>query len=88
MSPCVKYIKDGLIDMAGRVKRATVNLDAQLLEEAARLLGTVGTTATLNRALDEVVRRRQLAELAATEFPDLTLEGVEGIRRWRTSGSG
>ena len=74
--------------MPTRVKRATVNLDAELLEEAAHALGTIGTTATLNRALDEVVRRRRLHELAATEFPGLTLEGVEAMRRWRTSDPG
>jgi Arc/MetJ family transcription regulator len=73
--------------MATKVKRATVNLDADLLDEAARALGTVGTTATLNGALSEVVRRRRLADLAATEFPDLTLKGVEELRRWRTDGT-
>lgn len=72
--------------MATSVKRATVNLDRDLLDEAASALGTSGTTATLNGALADVVRRKRLHDLANTSFPDLTLESLEKMRRWRTDG--
>lgn len=68
------------------VKRATVNLDARLLEQAAAALGTSGTTATLNGALERIVREQRLASLAERRLPDLDLDGLEQRRRWRGGG--
>ena len=40
------------------VKRTSLNLDLELVARAREALGTNGTTETVHRALDEVVRRR------------------------------
>jgi Arc/MetJ family transcription regulator len=43
-----------------RVKRTSMNLDFELVEQARAELGTNGTTDTVHRALGEVVRRAKL----------------------------
>ncbi len=67
-----------------RMKRTTVNLDQQLLEEASQLLGTSRMTDTIHAAMGEVVRRRKLESLAERRFPDLTLESIEEGRQSRS----
>jgi Arc/MetJ family transcription regulator len=67
-----------------QTKRVTFNANAELLAEAQAALGTGSTTETLNSALAEVVRRARLESLAGREFPDLTPEVLEEIRRGRT----
>jgi hypothetical protein len=57
-------------------------LDADLLDEAAAVLGTEGPTGTVRAALEDVVRRRRLASLASWEIP-LEPEELEGLRRPR-----
>lgn len=66
------------------VRRTTVNLDQDLLAEAAGVLGTARMTDTIHAAMSEVVRRRRLEEVTELEFPDLTLEKIKEMRRPRT----
>ena len=53
-----------------------IELDQELLEQAALILGTTTKKATVNEALRQVVRsevrRRHLEELAAGALPDLS----------------
>jgi len=58
------------------VSTTQIELDQQLLEQAANILGTTTKKATVNEALRRVVqseaRRRHLEELAAGGLPDLS----------------
>jgi Arc/MetJ family transcription regulator len=67
--------------VVGVVKRTNINLDMDLLHEAARELGTQRTTDTVHRALREVVARARRARLAQRDFEDLTPEALEAMRR-------
>ena len=68
-----------------RVKRRTnMNVDTHLVDQAARVLGTRGTTATVHAAMEDVVRRSQRRRLAARDLPDLTPEAITEMRRSRT----
>lgn len=49
----------------------TLDLDRDLLEQAATALGTRRTTDTVHAALREVVARRQRAWLAQRDFSEL-----------------
>jgi Arc/MetJ family transcription regulator len=49
----------------------TLDLDRQLLTEAAEALGTTRTTETVHAALREVVARRQRARLVRRDFSGL-----------------
>jgi Arc/MetJ family transcription regulator len=49
----------------------TLDLDRELLLQAAEALGTKRTTETVHAALREVVARRQRAWLARRDFSDL-----------------
>jgi Arc/MetJ family transcription regulator len=66
------------------VKRTSLNLELELVAEAREALGTRGTTDTIHRALEEVVRREKLRDLAARTFEDLTPEALAELRRTRT----
>ena len=50
------------------VKRTSLNLDLDLVAQAREVLGSNGTTDTVHRALEEVVRREKLAWLAQRDF--------------------
>jgi Arc/MetJ family transcription regulator len=50
------------------VKRTSLNLDMSLVDEASEVLGTRGTTETVNRALAEVVRQDKLRRLTEMVF--------------------
>jgi Arc/MetJ family transcription regulator len=63
-----------------RVKRTSLNLDFDLVEEARRELGTNGTTDTVHRALEEVVRRAALKSLAQWRFDHLPPDWLEKLR--------
>jgi Arc/MetJ family transcription regulator len=63
------------------VKRTNINLDMDLVEQAARELGTHRTTDTVHRALRDVVARSRRARLAQRDFEDLTAETLAAIRR-------
>ena len=49
-------------------RRTSLNLDTALLDEARQVLGTHGTTETVNRALAEVVRHDKLRRLTEMVF--------------------
>lgn len=63
------------------VKRTNLNLDMDLVQQAARELGTVRTTDTVHEALRDVIARARRARLAARDFTDLTPDALEGMRR-------
>jgi Arc/MetJ family transcription regulator len=64
-------------------KRTSVNLDQELVRQAGEVLGTRRTTDTLHEAMREVVRLDRRRRLSRRDLPDLTLEGVERMRRAR-----
>jgi len=66
---------------ASVVKRTNINLDMNLVEQAAHELGTKRTTDTVHQALREVIARARRARLAERDFEDLTPEAVEAMRR-------
>jgi Arc/MetJ family transcription regulator len=63
------------------VRRTNINLDMDLVDEAARELGTQRTTDTVHKALREVVARARRARLAERDFEDLTPEALDAMRR-------
>jgi Arc/MetJ family transcription regulator len=50
------------------IKRTSLNLDMSLVDEARAVLGTNGTTDTVNQALAEVVRHEKLRRLTEMVF--------------------
>jgi Arc/MetJ family transcription regulator len=68
-------------------KRTNINLDLSLLHRAAAVLGTSRTTDTVHAALEEVVAQALRRRLAAQDFPDLTPEALEELRRPRSGSS-
>jgi len=65
------------------VKRTSLNLELELVAQAREVLGTNGTTDTIHRALEDVVRRERLQALAERPFEDLTPEALDELRRTR-----
>jgi len=63
------------------VKRTNINLDMDLVEQAARELGTQRTTDTVHHALRDVIARARRARLARRDFEDLTPDSLETMRR-------
>lgn len=63
------------------VRRTNINLDTDLVDRAAAVLGTRRTTDTVHEALREVVARARRGRLAQRDFEDLTPEAVETMRR-------
>ena len=61
-------------------KHTTLDLDQDLIREAAAALGTRRTTDTVHAALAQVVARRRRAMLARLEFPDLTPDALAAMR--------
>ena len=61
-------------------KHTTLDLDQDLVREAAAALGTRRTTDTVHAALGEVVARRRRAMLARHDFPDLTPDALATMR--------
>ncbi len=55
------------------IKRTSINLELDLVAAAREVLGSNGTTDTVHRALEEVVRREKLRFLAQHRF-ELTEE--------------
>ena len=66
------------------VKRTSLNLELDLVAQARDVLDTRGTTDTIHRALEEVVRRERLRVLALEPVEDLTLESLEQLRAPRS----
>jgi Arc/MetJ family transcription regulator len=66
-------------------KRTNINLDTELLREAAELLGTERITDTVHAAMREVVDREYRRRLANRRlFTDVTTGEFEAMRRART----
>lgn len=63
------------------IKRTSLNLDLDLVAQARDVLDARTTTETIHRALEEVVRREALRELAAWDLGGMTLDDLERIRR-------
>jgi Arc/MetJ family transcription regulator len=67
----------------GNVKRTSMFLDRDLVEQAAGVLGTKGPTQTVHAAMREVLAMR-----AGSELADLVSSGrvgvptMEDLRRW------
>ncbi len=68
-------------------RHTTLDLDQELIREAAVALGTTRTTETVHAALAEVVARRRRAMLARLDFPDLTPDAVAAMRAPRHAGT-
>jgi len=68
------------------IRRTNINLDTELVQQAAAVLGTVQTTETVHAALREVVARAARQRLAQRDFVDLTPQTLDEIRRPRTAG--
>jgi hypothetical protein len=60
-----------------------MNLDQELVRQAADVLGTRGATETVHRALAEVVRGERLSRLAGRTFRSLSGRRLESFRRTR-----
>ncbi len=65
----------------------TLDLDRDLLRDAAEALGTTRTTETVHAALREVVARRRRAWLARRDFSDLET-ALDDLRSTRTGTAG
>lgn len=63
-------------------KHTTIDLDTDLVREAADVLGTTRTTDTVHAALREVVNVRRRLRLLDIEV-DLTLDDLREMRRGR-----
>lgn len=61
------------------MKRVFLDLDSDLLGEAARVLGTEGIADTVHAAMREVVQRHRLQELVDHRF-NLTLKELREMR--------
>ena len=61
-------------------KHTTLDLDQDLVREAAVALGTSRTTDTVHAALAQVVARHRRALLARLDFPDLTPDALAAMR--------
>jgi len=64
------------------IKRTSLNLDLVLVGDAKEALGTVTTTETVHRALEEVVRRKRIEGLLAMNFDHLRDLHDEIERQW------
>ena len=65
-------------------KRTSLILEPSLLEEASKILGTKGPTATVRKSLEGVVRQAHLDRLARWELPEDFPEQLERMRQPRT----
>lgn len=63
------------------VRRTNINLDGDLVDAAAVVLGTVRTTDTVHAALRDVVARAARERLSRRDYPDLTPSALEQMRR-------
>jgi Arc/MetJ family transcription regulator len=64
---------------APEIKRTSLNLRLDLVAQAREILGTNGTTDTVNGALEEIVRRDKLRSLSEWTFEHLTDEELERL---------
>lgn len=66
-----------------KIRRTNINLDAELVDAAAAVLGTARTTDTVHAALRAVIDRAARERLAQRDFADLTPNTLEQLRRPR-----
>jgi Arc/MetJ family transcription regulator len=66
-----------------KIRRTNINLDTELVDAAAAVLGTARTTDTVHAALRAVIDRAARERLATRDFDDLTPEVLEQLRRPR-----
>ena len=69
-----------------KIRRTNINLDTQLVEAAAAVLGTARTTDTVHAALRAVIDRAARERLAQQDFADLIPKVLEQLRRPRQFG--
>jgi Uncharacterized protein conserved in bacteria (DUF2191). len=63
-------------------KHTTIDLDAELVQQAAQVLGTTRTTDTIHAALADVVRRRRRMAILDLR-PNLDLADLDAMRSHR-----
>lgn len=66
-----------------KIRRTNINLDTELVDAAAAVLGTARTTDTVHAALRAVIDRADRERLAERDFADLTPDVLEQVRRPR-----
>lgn len=66
-----------------KIRRTNINLDTELVDAAAAVLGTERTTDTVHAALRTVIDRAARERLAIRDFDDLTPDVLEQLRRPR-----
>jgi Arc/MetJ family transcription regulator len=66
-----------------KIRRTNINLDAELVDAAAAVLGTARTTDTVHAALRAVIDRAARERLAKRDFDDLTPDVLEQLRHPR-----
>lgn len=66
-----------------KIRRTNINLDTQLVDAAAAVLGTTRTTDTVHAALRAVIDRAARERLAQRDFADLTFDVLQQLRRPR-----
>jgi len=67
------------------VRRTSLNLNLELVEQAKAELGTCGTTDTIHSALEEVVRRariQQLIDWTRARFSEPPPDGYHDWNDW------
>jgi Arc/MetJ family transcription regulator len=64
-----------------KIRRTNINLDTELVDAAAAVLGTERTTDTVHAALRTVIDRAARERLATRDFDDLTPDVLEQLRR-------
>ncbi|WP_249019727.1 type II toxin-antitoxin system VapB family antitoxin [Conexibacter sp. S30A1] len=62
------------------IKRTNINLETDLVQAAADVLGTKRTTDTVHAALRSVVDRDARERLARRDFPALTPDVLDELR--------
>jgi Arc/MetJ family transcription regulator len=63
------------------IRRTSLNLDLDLVEQAREVLGTKTTTETVHTALREAVRSELLKRLAQRRFDHMPPGWLEELRR-------
>ena len=66
-----------------KIRRTNINLDTELVDAAATVLGTARTTDTVHAALRAVIDRAARERLAERDFADLTPGVLQEVRRPR-----
>lgn len=66
-----------------KIRRTNINLDTELVEAAAAVLGTERTTDTVHAALRSVIDRASRERLVKRDFADLTPDLLTRLRQPR-----